>query len=35
MGMRASGTPMHYLVGTPRGREFLTKPWAQVRDTVK
>jgi len=39
--MRASETPMHYLVGTPRGRlsrleqDFLTKPWADVRDTVQ
>ncbi len=39
--MRASETPMHYLVGTPRGRlsqleqEFLTTPWAQVRDSVQ
>ena len=39
--MRASETPMHYLVGTPRGRlsqleqDFLAKPWAQVRDAVQ
>jgi len=39
--MRASETPMHYLVGTPRGQlsrleqDFLTKPWADVRDTVQ
>ena len=39
--MRASETPIHYLVGTPRGRlgqleqNFLTKPWAQVRDAVQ
>jgi len=39
--MRASKTPMHYLVGTPRGRlsqleqAFLPKPWADVRDTVQ
>ena len=39
--MRASETPIHYLVGTPRGRlgqleqDFLTKPWAQVRDAVQ
>jgi hypothetical protein len=39
--MRASETPMHYLVGTPRGRlsrleqDFLTKPWTDVRDTVQ
>ncbi len=39
--MRASETPMHYLVGMPRGRlgqleqEFLAKPWADVRDSVQ
>ncbi len=39
--MRASETPMRYLVGTPRGRlsrleqDFLAKPWSQVRDTVQ
>lgn len=39
--MRASETPMHYLVGTPRGRlseleqAFLAKPWAQARETVE
>jgi hypothetical protein len=39
--MRASETPVYYLVGTPRGRlsqleqDFLTQPWAQVRDTVQ
>ena len=39
--MRAAQTPTHYLVGTPRGRlsqlekQFLTKPWAEVRDTVQ
>ena len=39
--MRASETPMHYLVGTPRGRlsqleqAFLSQPWAQARDTVE
>src|SRR5208282_1960482 len=39
--MRASETPVHYLVGTPRGRlsqleqEFLVKPWADVRDAVQ
>ena len=39
--MRAAETPMHYLVGTPRGRlgqleqDFLTKPWTEVRDTVQ
>lgn len=38
--MRASETPMRYLVGTPRGRltqleqAFLTKPWAQAREAV-
>src|SRR3954462_483340 len=38
--MRAAATPVHYLVGTPRGRlgmmerDFLTKPWAQVREAV-
>jgi transposase len=38
--MRASATPVSYLVGTPRGRltalekAFLGKPWAQVRDSV-
>jgi DDE family transposase len=38
--MRAAATPVHYLVGTPRGRlgkmerDFLTKPWAQVRAAV-
>ena len=38
--MRASAAPVHYLVGTPRGRlsklekSFLTKPWAAVRDQV-
>jgi transposase len=38
--MRAAATPVHYLVGTPRGRlgrlerDFLAKPWAQVRDAV-
>ena len=38
--MRASETPIRYLVGTPRGRltqlqqAFLTKPWEQVRDAV-
>jgi hypothetical protein len=38
--MRASETPVHYLVGTPRGRlsklerDFLAQPWAQVRDAV-
>ena len=39
--MRAAQTPVHYLVGTPRGRlsqleqEFLAKPWAEVRDAVQ
>ena len=39
--MRASKTPVHYLVGTPRGRlsqleqEFLAKSWADVRDSVQ
>jgi transposase len=39
--MRQSATPMHYLVGTPRGRlnqleqPFSTKPWSEVRDTVQ
>ena len=39
--MRASETPIQYLVGTPRGRlgqleqDFLTKPWAHVRDAVQ
>jgi transposase len=39
--MRASEAPIQYLVGTPRGRlgrleqNFLTKPWAQVRDAVQ
>lgn len=39
--MRASDSPTHYLVGTPRGRlgqleqAFLPKPWAEVRDSVQ
>jgi len=39
--MRAAETPIHYLVGTPRGRlsrleqDFLAKPWAQARDAVQ
>ena len=39
--MRASETPVYYLVGTPRGRlsqleqDFLTTPWAQVREAVQ
>lgn len=38
--MRAADIPVHYLVGTPKGRlsklekSFLTRPWAQVRDSV-
>jgi transposase len=38
--MRESDPPINYLVGTPKGRltklekEFLTKPWQQVRDVV-
>jgi len=38
--MRASDPPVHYLVGTPKGRltkletSFLTKPWAAVREEV-
>jgi transposase len=39
--MRAADTPTHYLVGTPRGRlsrlerDFLARPWAEVRDAVQ
>ena len=39
--MRASETPMYYLVGTPRGRlsrmerDFLPRPWTAVRDSVQ
>jgi hypothetical protein len=39
--MRESTPPVHYLVGTPKGRltklekAFLAKPWAQVRDEVE
>jgi hypothetical protein len=39
--MRASETPIQYLVGKPRGRlsrleqDFLAQPWAQVRDAVQ
>lgn len=39
--MRAAETPTHYLVGTPRGRlnrlerDFLARPWAEVRDAVQ
>jgi transposase len=38
--MRQVYPPIHYLVGTPKGRltnlekDFLTKPWEQVRDLV-
>ena len=38
--MRKAEVPVHYLVGTPKGRlskleqAFLTKPWAQVRESV-
>lgn len=38
--MRASDTPIRYLVGTPKGRlsklerEFITRPWTQVRESV-
>jgi transposase len=38
--MRETDPPIHYLVGTPKGRltqlekEFLDKPWEQVRDLV-
>lgn len=38
--MRETDPPIHYLVGTPRGRlthlekEFLEQPWQQVRDLV-
>ena len=39
--MRGSDPPVHYLVGTPKGRlsklekSFLGKPWEQVRDEVE
>ena len=39
--MRNSEPPMHYLVGSPRGRltqlekAFLTKPWEDVRESVQ
>src|SRR5208282_6849798 len=39
--MRAAEPPVHYLVGTPRGRltqleaDFLTKPWNKVREAVQ
>jgi transposase len=38
--MRGTDPPIHYLVGTPKGRltklekDFLNKPWQQVRDAV-
>ena len=38
--MRAADPPVHYLVGTPKGRltqlekSFLTQPWTAVRDQV-
>jgi len=38
--MRQADPPIHYLVGTPKGRltklekDFLEKPWQQVRDVV-
>jgi hypothetical protein len=38
--MRETDHPIHYLVGTPRGhlsnfeKDFLEKPWQQVRDVV-
>lgn len=38
--MRSAESPIHYLVGTPKGRltkleaDFLKEPWAQVRDQV-
>lgn len=38
--MRNGQAPVHYLVGTPKGRlnrlerEFLTRPWQQVRESV-
>jgi transposase len=38
--MRGSDPPIHYLVGTPKGqlgkleKDFLEKPWQQVRDLV-
>ena len=38
--MRAADPPVHYLVGTPKGRltklekSFLTEPWAAVREQV-
>jgi hypothetical protein len=39
--MRAADPPIHYLVGTPKGRlsqletGFLERPWEQVRDAVR
>ena len=39
--MRGAEYPVHYLVGTPRGRlskleqAFLTRPWEQVRESVQ
>ena len=39
--MRQSERPVHYLVGTPRGRltalekAFLGKPWEQARESVE
>jgi hypothetical protein len=39
--MRGSSTPIHYLVGTPRGRltklakTFAAKPWKDVRENVR
>src|SRR5262252_10033145 len=39
--MRQNDPPIHYLVGTPKGRlsryetEFLAKPWQLVRDGVQ
>ena len=39
--MRAADYPVNYLVGTPKGRlnklekDFLTRPWAEVRDSVQ
>ena len=39
--MRASATPIHYLVGTPRGRltklekGLAAKPWEEVRESVR
>src|ERR1043166_9684385 len=40
-GSRHSETPIHYLVGSPRGRltqlekAFLTRPWEDVRESVR